>query len=321
VKKTGCVVLLCLFAGISVFAGGDLSERDRQEVLRGCSPRLVVSASDGECVDCVCVDQMAPRSGIQIPSSFDGIRKEESILLTSSASDADTSECDCGCRVSCARRSDDSMQGGLGGAYCLMPADWDELSYRLFVELQPSCVINAWQDWDKIREVGALRGVYQDPQKHPEGDAYVHTLLAVDAAAQLYCPDNDERRVMLLAALCHDLGKAETTQLIDGELMAPGHAARGVKLARALLRRFGVSKKLIEQVCELVRYHTAVHDMAPYGYRELVCSFETITLQMLINLVWCDLRAVSTTGLPCEERSFPSLDRFIEGACGAGVLG
>jgi len=171
--------------------------------------------------------------------------------------------------------------------------------------------------------VEALKGVLLDPQKHPEGDAYVHTLLAVDAAAQLDCGDRNEQRLMLLAALCHDLGKAETMQLIDGELMAPGHAARGVKRARALLKRFGVSTRLIKQLCELVRYHSAVHDMprdaTAYAYRELAWSFETITLPMLVTLVLCDLRAVSTTGEPREERRFALLDRFVEGARKAGV--
>jgi tRNA nucleotidyltransferase (CCA-adding enzyme) len=68
-------------------------------------------------------------------------------------------------------------------------------------------------------ELAALVDVPQDPEWHPEGDVWTHTLQVVDEARQA-CADFDltrtERLTVMLAALCHDLGKATTTKFDDG---------------------------------------------------------------------------------------------------------
>lgn len=75
----------------------------------------------------------------------------------------------------------------------------------------------------KFPELAELRGVGQSPDWHPEGDVWIHSLLAVDAAAQLRAslPEED-REVVAFAALLHDVGKATTT--ITPEMVAAGQA-------------------------------------------------------------------------------------------------
>jgi len=66
-------------------------------------------------------------------------------------------------------------------------------------------------------ELAALVGVPQSKQWHPEGDVFEHTMQALDAAADICRRCNDtqmneeERLILMYAALCHDLGKAKTT--------------------------------------------------------------------------------------------------------------
>ena len=66
-------------------------------------------------------------------------------------------------------------------------------------------------------ELQALVGVPQDPQWHPEGDVWQHTLMVVDEAAKLRAELNDTKDQMayMLGALCHDFGKPATTVFKD----------------------------------------------------------------------------------------------------------
>jgi len=99
-------------------------------------------------------------------------------------------------------------------------------------------------------ELKAIVGVKQDPTYHPEGDVWTHTLKALDAL---------EKRELKLAfaVLCHDLGKAVTTEVIDGKITSRGHEEAGVLISEKFLRRLTDDKKLIEGVLPLVRWHFA----------------------------------------------------------------
>ncbi len=69
---------------------------------------------------------------------------------------------------------------------------------------------------DVLPELAATVGVAQNPQWHPEGDVFEHTMQALDAAAALPYTDKRTRLIILYAALCHDLGKAVTTEDVAG---------------------------------------------------------------------------------------------------------
>jgi len=108
-------------------------------------------------------------------------------------------------------------------------------------------------------ELHALIGVPQDKEHHPEGDAWAHTLLAVDAAAEIAEKENvgeENAKVLLFGALCHDLGKPLATQLHeDGKITSHGHAEAGVEPAKKLLASLNVSKAIVEKVLPLVEEH------------------------------------------------------------------
>ena len=76
-------------------------------------------------------------------------------------------------------------------------------------------------------ELLALSGCRQDPLWHPEGDAWVHTLLCLDAFAGERLGDAEEDLIVGLAVLCHDFGKPLVTAVRDGRIVSRGHEAAG----------------------------------------------------------------------------------------------
>ena len=102
----------------------------------------------------------------------------------------------------------------------------------------------------------ALQGCAQDAVHHPEGDVWVHTGHVCAAAAQYHAVfDGEERIVLMLAALCHDLGKPLTSEVVDGRIVSPGHAAAGVPLTEQFLAAIHAPQRYVAPVANLVREH------------------------------------------------------------------
>jgi tRNA nucleotidyltransferase (CCA-adding enzyme) len=91
-------------------------------------------------------------------------------------------------------------------------------------------------------DLAAQRGVAQN--KVPGEDLWDHTLRTVDAVP-------DDRRVVRLAALVHDIGKPATAA--DGHFYR--HEVVGAELAEQLLDRLHVPRSTAERVVHLVRQH------------------------------------------------------------------
>jgi tRNA nucleotidyltransferase (CCA-adding enzyme) len=92
-------------------------------------------------------------------------------------------------------------------------------------------------------ELLPLEATPQDPGWHPEGDAWAHTLQVVDEAAGLLgdlAEDRPRQLAVMLGALCHDLGKPETTRFEDGRIRSRGHEEAGLPPTTSLLDRWDV---------------------------------------------------------------------------------
>lgn len=112
---------------------------------------------------------------------------------------------------------------------------------------------------DQLRELFALIGVPQNPKYHPEGDAFIHSMLVVDAAAEWRAYAKRPLDFML-AALTHDLGKAVATgQKENGDWHSIGHEVKGVPLVRAMLKRIGAENDTIDYCANLCRLHMRMH--------------------------------------------------------------
>ncbi len=111
-------------------------------------------------------------------------------------------------------------------------------------------------------ELNALLRLPQDPEWHPEGDVFTHTLHCIDALVQSdewprY--DGAQRVVLMFGVLCHDLGKARRTRLAEknGELrwISPGHDQDSGWLSAQLLDRIGTPEWIAIKVKALAENH------------------------------------------------------------------
>ncbi len=179
---------------------------------------------------------------------------------------------------------------------------------------------------ETLPEIDALVGVQQNPRWHPEGDVFEHTMQTIDAAAQFSYENDHEKLIFLLAALCHDLGKAVVTELVDGVWKSQGHAAEGVRLAKKLLARITKNKELAKPVCTIIRYHMHVllfiRDNAGISaYKRLAKKLSpNITLAQLAQFALADRRGRNGKGeLPLTIED-PEIDEFRAKAKQAMVL-
>jgi tRNA nucleotidyltransferase (CCA-adding enzyme) len=115
----------------------------------------------------------------------------------------------------------------------LLRADRPSIGWRLALDLG---VI------DKLfPELKALVGCPQEPEWHPEGDVWVHTLMVLDEARRRIDDLDHARKVtVMLGAVCHDLGKPATTAVIDGRIRSIDHEQAGVEPASTLMNRLNV---------------------------------------------------------------------------------
>ena len=90
-------------------------------------------------------------------------------------------------------------------------------------------------------ELKALVGCPQEPEWHPEGDVWVHTLMVVDQArTRIGDLAHPQQVTVMLSALCHDLGKPPTTAMVEGRIRSMDHEQAGVGPTLALLDRLNV---------------------------------------------------------------------------------
>ena len=90
-------------------------------------------------------------------------------------------------------------------------------------------------------EIKALVGCPQEPEWHPEGDVWIHTLMVIDQArTRIGELPHPQQVAVMLGAVCHDLGKPPTTAFLDGRIRSIDHEQAGVEPATAVLDRLNV---------------------------------------------------------------------------------
>lgn len=111
-------------------------------------------------------------------------------------------------------------------------------------------------------ELERLIGCQQDPEWHPEGDVWTHTLCCLDAFArerveEVKKVNEVEDLIVGLAVLCHDFGKPACTAYdpVKKRIRSLGHDEEGVEPTLSFLRRLTNEERILKEVPPLVRLH------------------------------------------------------------------
>jgi tRNA nucleotidyltransferase (CCA-adding enzyme) len=202
---------------------------------------------------------------------------------------------------------------------------WGEVEKLLLQAMRPSIGLALALDLGVINalfpEMKALVGCEQEPEWHPEGDVWTHTLMVVDEARALngdLAPP--QLLTIMLAALAHDFGKPSTTAVIDGRIRSLDHEQAGVAPAMALLDRLNIHTiggfPVRDQVIGLVAHHLKpgmfhkAGDVSDGAFRRLA---QKVDLELLARLARADCRG-RTGNFDCS-----AMDWFIERARALGV--
>jgi tRNA nucleotidyltransferase (CCA-adding enzyme) len=128
-----------------------------------------------------------------------------------------------------------------------LPAEriWGEVEKLLLEARRPSIGLAVALDLRAVDrlfpELKTLVGCEQEPEWHPEGDVWTHTLMVVDQARAMNTDlARPQHAAVMLGALCHDFGKPSTTAFIDGRIRSPDHEEAGVAPTTAFLDRLNV---------------------------------------------------------------------------------
>ncbi|MBF8300706.1 MAG: cca [Acidobacteria bacterium] len=208
-----------------------------------------------------------------------------------------------------------------------LPAErvWGELEKLLLAAERPSIGFALALDLgivDRLLpELTPLVGCAQEPEWHPEGDVWTHTLLVIDKARELNADLDRPRLVtLMLGAVCHDLGKPATTALIDGRIRSLNHEDAGVAPTRSLLDRLNIHTidgfDVRTQVVGLVAHHLKpgmfckAHQVGDGAFRRLA---QKVDLELLARVARAD--CLGRTG----DFDCSAMDWFIERARTLGV--
>jgi tRNA nucleotidyltransferase (CCA-adding enzyme) len=208
-----------------------------------------------------------------------------------------------------------------------LPAEriWGEVEKLLLQAPRPSIGFALALDLGVIEavlpEMRPLVGCGQEPEWHPEGDVWVHTLMVIDKARELNADlDRPRLTTVMLGAVCHDLGKPATTAVIDGRIRSIDHEEAGVAPTLSLLDRLNVHTidgfDVRAQVVGLVANHLkpGMFHKAPHvgdgAFRRLA---EKVDLELLARLARADCLG-RAGAFDCS-----AMDWFLERAQALGV--
>jgi len=121
-----------------------------------------------------------------------------------------------------------------------------------------------------LPEIGAMKGVEQPPQFHPEGDVWIHTRMMLEGLPAGASP------TLAWGVLLHDVGKPPTFQSAaetGDRIRFNHHVEVGVRVAEAICKRLRFSNEDTEQILALVDNHMrfgAVEEMRTSTLKKFV---------------------------------------------------
>lgn len=129
------------------------------------------------------------------------------------------------------------------------------------IEIGTDCKNLPTEMWEpiSINQRGDLLIITVDGKTVYTGGVWIHNCCVVDGAVRVLkddeITDENEKLIVMLGALCHDLGKPITTKYFDGRWRAHAHSEAGEKPTISFLQRIGCPPAIVEAVVPLVHKH------------------------------------------------------------------
>jgi tRNA nucleotidyltransferase (CCA-adding enzyme) len=169
-----------------------------------------------------------------------------------------------------------------------------------------------------LPELHALVGVPQPEHGHPEGDAFAHTMLVIDAAACGSAP-------VMWAALLHDAGKALTPE--EEWPSHHGHEKTGLPIIEGALRRLRAPGHVTSFAVTACRHHMRAHrwrELRPGTVLRMISEMGGLrfegSLGAFLQVFNADSRG---RAIPADEEDLAARQVFFEAArvAAAGITG
>ncbi len=153
---------------------------------------------------------------------------------------------------------------------------------------------NGAQGIETLRRLGLLKyiipeleqGFATEQNKHHIYQIYQHNLLSLNYACQ-----KDFSKHVRLAALFHDIAKPRTKEGKGLDSTFYNHEIVGAKMTIQILQNLRFSKKDIEKIVKLVRYHLFYYNVGEVGeasIRRLIREVGPENMEELLQLRMCD---------------------------------
>jgi len=130
-----------------------------------------------------------------------------------------------------------------------------ELKKLLLKAAQPSIGFKLMDTLGILDFFPELENLKATSQEDSKSDIRIHTLMAVDAMANLRTNVEKQNLVLMLAAVCLDCEKSSSAVSTEKKPDAIGHQKAEVNPVKTFLQRFTDEKHLIQEVLSLVAHH------------------------------------------------------------------
>lgn len=155
-------------------------------------------------------------------------------------------------------------------------------------------------------ELLELESTQQDIIYHPEGNVEEHTMQVLAKANEIALRENlnvENKQILILSALLHDIAKPETTKeewsdkLNRMKITAKGHEPMGEPKSLAILKRIDIQESIAIQVGALIREHLAHATISSLdnekgkrsAFAKLINRLKPANVEMLMLLMEADM--------------------------------
>ncbi|HCT90027.1 MAG TPA: CCA tRNA nucleotidyltransferase [Lachnospiraceae bacterium] len=184
---------------------------------------------------------------------------------------------------------------------------------KLLISGHPEYIGIAWETGITgavLPEFDAAAGVYQHTPHHMD-TVGVHTLKALCAVRA--------DKVLRLAMLLHDLGKAETKKTgDDGIDHFPGHGEESASLAGEILRRLKFDNDTVTKVVNLVRWHDIRYEAESAAVRRMLSVTGREMFPLYMEVQRADVLAQSEYKREEKLEKLADIQRLYEETLAAG---